>query len=155
MSEIYDTFASLCAAVIRIAEDAFRQETASAVPMLFTEDGTVRQLTEETIDRALLDALDAHIATLTQRRDGLAMIVLLELLDSALAALLRRKEREFQQMHYCVVLNQNREATGIGLYLTAETLKRLGCGISAESEPGRGTRIFVYFPESRRGTMLE
>ena len=137
MSEIYDTFASLCAAVIRIAEDdalfvrytcisqhakdAFRQETASAVPMLFTEDGTVRQLTEEAIDRALLDALDAHIATLTQRRDGLAMIVLLELLDTALAALLRRKEQEFQQMHYCVVLNKNREATGIGL------LPRCGC----------------------------
>ncbi|SDE80957.1 sensor histidine kinase [Eubacterium pyruvativorans] len=50
---------------------------------------------------------------------------------------------------------EHQKATGIGLYLTAETLKRLGCGISAESEPGRGTRIFVYFPESRRGTMLE
>lgn len=50
---------------------------------------------------------------------------------------------------------EHQKATGIGLYLTAEMLKRLGCGISAESEPGKGTRIFVYFPESRRGTMLE
>lgn len=50
---------------------------------------------------------------------------------------------------------EHQKATGIGLYLTAETLKRLGCGISAESEPGKGTRIFIFFPESRRGMMLE
>lgn len=47
------------------------------------------------------------------------------------------------------------KATGIGLYLTAEVMRRLGCGISAESEPGKGTRILLFFPENPHGKLFE
>lgn len=50
---------------------------------------------------------------------------------------------------------EHQKATGIGLYLTAETLRRIGCEVAAESEPGKGTRIFIHFPQSRRGNLFE
>ncbi len=36
-------------------------------------------------------------------------------------------------------------ATGIGLYLCAKIMKKLDHGISVESEPGQGTRVFLSF----------
>ncbi len=50
---------------------------------------------------------------------------------------------------------EHQKATGIGLYLTAETLRRIGCEVAAESEPGKGTHIFIHFPQSRRGNLFE
>lgn len=37
----------------------------------------------------------------------------------------------------------DRRASGIGLYLCRRVCERLGVGISAQSEPGRGTRVFL------------
>ena len=37
----------------------------------------------------------------------------------------------------------DKRATGIGLYLCRETCRRLGHTITAESEPGRGTRVII------------
>ena len=37
----------------------------------------------------------------------------------------------------------DRRASGIGLYLCRRVCDRLGVGISAQSEPGRGTRVFL------------
>lgn len=39
----------------------------------------------------------------------------------------------------------DKKSTGIGLYLAVRILKRLGHSISAESEPGKGTRIRIIF----------
>lgn len=35
------------------------------------------------------------------------------------------------------------KSTGIGLYLCAKIMKRLGNEISIESEPGKGTKVFL------------
>lgn len=45
---------------------------------------------------------------------------------------------------------EHQKATGLGLYLTSEVLKRLGCEISAESQAGQGTRMIVRFPEEEK-----
>lgn len=37
----------------------------------------------------------------------------------------------------------DKRATGIGLYLCREICRRLGHTITAESEPGRGTRVII------------
>ena len=36
------------------------------------------------------------------------------------------------------------KSTGIGLYLCAKIMKKLGHEISMESEPGKGTKVFLF-----------
>lgn len=43
----------------------------------------------------------------------------------------------------------NSRATGMGLYLCRKLCDRLGIGIDAESEPGVGTKLVLWFPISR------
>ncbi|MFJ5763137.1 sensor histidine kinase [Neobacillus sp. NPDC093182] len=47
-----------------------------------------------------------------------------------------------------------RESTGMGLYLTKETLNILGHRIEMESEVGKGTTIFIIFSETQNLTNL-
>lgn len=47
----------------------------------------------------------------------------------------------------------DKKASGLGLYLCARVCKNLGCGIRAESAPGKGTR--VYLDLSRDETRFE
>ena len=47
------------------------------------------------------------------------------------------------------------KSTGIGLYLCRKLCRKLGVGISAESEPGRGTRLTVEFPVSEMAALMK
>lgn len=44
---------------------------------------------------------------------------------------------------------QNRQSTGIGLYLCQKLCRKLGISIDAESEEGKYTRMLLYFPDGR------
>lgn len=43
---------------------------------------------------------------------------------------------------------ENQHSTGIGLYLCSKIMKKLSHGIRIESEAGKGTRVFITFPEA-------
>lgn len=48
---------------------------------------------------------------------------------------------------------QEKKSTGIGLYLSKEILKKLGHEITAESEPGKGTKMRIRFERETCRTM--
>ncbi len=43
----------------------------------------------------------------------------------------------------------DKRSTGIGLFLCSKILKKLSHGIKIESEPGKGTKVFLMFPEEK------
>lgn len=135
MPIIYNIIAELCSHVIASAEDdtlflhyscispelqhRYKQHAAAFLPVLFenTDEPAlpVRQLSRDDLTPMFLNALQDYIEKLKAASDVFAMISLLQLLDNSLASLLQEKIREFQTDDFSVVLNTNREATGVGL----------------------------------------
>ena len=92
------------------------------VPQLFSvspdvngNDICIRQLYREDIDDKLCSALERYISLLSGRSEQFAMITLANVLDEAMEELLKAKISEYQTDSFSVVLNTNRETTGIGL----------------------------------------
>lgn len=42
----------------------------------------------------------------------------------------------------------DKSSTGIGLYLCSRIMKKLGHGFTIESEPGKGTKVLIAFPQA-------
>ena len=142
MQNIYNIIAELCSLVIgSCTEDFFvRYSCVSAdekrrinthisdyVPALFAaarSDGTnarngspdtIRFLTENDLTDDFFSALRALIAAFKADTDFFAIVGLVQVLDESLETLLQQKIAEFQDDDFSVVLNTNRESTGVGL----------------------------------------
>ncbi|WP_294429004.1 hypothetical protein [uncultured Treponema sp.] len=84
------------------------------IPMV--PDGyAVSQVSPETFDDAFMASLDSLIARLKEEQDYFSIVGLVQILDESLETILRKQVEEFQQDDFSVVLNTNRETTGIGL----------------------------------------
>ena len=142
MTDLYNLIAEICSSVIRacpenvffkftcisreandrIREDIFRQFPflCDTDPGSKTPDGRPQKpkvrLLEQT-DHPIPDpeSLSAFWQQLFDRSDFYALIVLLEVLDAALEKIIHRTFIEYQAEQYSIVLNTNREATGVGL----------------------------------------
>lgn len=135
MNRIFDLIAALCSDVIgscpddsifvryscisTAAKELMRDMIFQDLPFLFEKDvqntPAVRQLTKEELNNSRLERLEKYMAELSQRRDSFVMIFLLQILDNALRTLLLEIIRDYQSDDFSVVLNTNRELTGIGL----------------------------------------
>ncbi len=130
MHRIYNLVASLCSFVIgSCTEDFFVRYSCisldelnrihalvrSRVNGLFSDDNEVRQLEPAVMDDAFYAALQDLENDLRQQKDFFAIVGLVQILDDALETILRQKVAEFQADDFSVVLNTNREMTGIGL----------------------------------------
>lgn len=130
MNNIYNIVAELCSHVINsCSEDFFvkyscisKQEkhrintlVESFVPGLFDGVDSVSQLKESDFTDSVFDQLSTIIEKLRDECDYFAIVGLVQILDEALESLLLKKIDEFQRDDFSVVLNSNRELTGIGL----------------------------------------
>ena len=75
----------------------------------------IRQLKNDDLDNGLYSLLEGYISALKGRNDHFSMIALVQVLDEALKSLLLEIIRAYQSDDLSVVLNTNRETTGIGL----------------------------------------
>lgn len=86
-----------------------------AAPENMSELLKIRQLENDVLNDRLYSRLEKYISILQNRDDRYAMIALLQVLDEAMGSLLLEKIRAYQKDDFSVVLNTNREMTGIGL----------------------------------------
>ncbi len=75
----------------------------------------IRQLKKDDLNDVLYAEITEYISTLQEKDDPFSMIVLVQVLDEAMKTLLLEKIREYQTDDFSVVLNTNRETTGLGL----------------------------------------
>ncbi len=130
MHKIYNLVAELCSYVISsCTEDFFvkyscisRSEKEriyslvnSRVGGLLSADNEVLQLSQKSLTEDFLASLLAFADDIKKEGDYFAVVGLAQLLDDALETVLRVQTAEFQKDDFSVVLNTNREATGIGL----------------------------------------
>ncbi len=132
---IYNVIADLCAFVLSHCQDEevfvrysciaplskkeLLAQISGAIEELFLKrnDGSlvIRQLTEEDLSQKFYQKLLSFIAVVCHQQNFFLIVCLLQVLDEALMTLLRNKVSAFQQTDFTVVLNTNRESTGIGL----------------------------------------
>ncbi|MCR5737654.1 MAG: hypothetical protein K6G64_08405 [Eubacterium sp.] len=140
MARIYNVIADLCAYIIEsCTEDFFvmysclsvnerqriEHEINDKVPILFDEEEyvgrdrmshkVIHKLTHEDMDEEFFEKLDIYSSELRNKEDYFGVCGLVQTLDAALKTLLLERIAEFQEDDFSVVLNTNREATGIGL----------------------------------------
>ena len=75
----------------------------------------VRCLTADDLNETLYSTLREYISQLDERSDIYGMIGLAQSLDEAMRVILLEELHKFQEDSFSVVLNSNRESTGIGL----------------------------------------
>ena len=131
---IYNIVAELCSLVIQsCTEDFFvryscfsieekRQiykSVAEKIPCLFDNSGSqkieIRPLSESDLTGAFFENLQTLSEELKIAGDFFAIVCLVQILDESLSSLLKAKIAEAQEDDFSVVLNTNREQTGIGL----------------------------------------
>ena len=142
MPEIYNIIAELCAFIIRLAgEDTLARYScisASAkaqilkaislqIKGLFTSEIQensisvyisqldIRRLKSSDLTDDFLRSLKEFISRSEEHSDFFSLLALLQVLDESLGVLVRDKISDYQTDHFSVVLNSNREETGIGL----------------------------------------
>ena len=137
MFHIFNIIAELCSDVIRMcpedglfvkyscisqpAKSGMERDIYTAVPELFLpcqkdcETLVIHQLNKNDLDGRFCDALEAHIKKIKNLDDIFSMICLLQVLDTAMKSILSEITEEYQKDSFSVVLNTNRETTGIGL----------------------------------------
>lgn len=138
MTRLFDQIARLCSEIINASEDgylfvryscisdkanqALQQKLLGDLPFLcsLTSESNeniqkVCQLSYEMLDDALLDSLEQYTEELYHHGEYFAMICLLRLLDESLESMMTEIIREYQSDSFSVVLNTNREVTGIGI----------------------------------------
>lgn len=76
---------------------------------------TIRQLKKDDLNDGFYSLLEGYISHLHGREERFTMIALAQVLDEALKDLLLETIRAYQSEDFSVVLNTNRETTGIGL----------------------------------------
>ena len=138
MIRICNIIAELCYEIIRSCPDdslfvkysclslkrrnEMLRDISENVSLLFTvtsenEDKTlhIRQLKESDLNDAFYTELEEYISALQNKTDPFSMIALVQVMDEAMKTLLLERIREYQTDDFSVVLNTNRETTGIGL----------------------------------------
>ena len=135
MPQIFNIIAKLCSYIIdqnendtlfvnfscisESANEQIRQDVLRSIPVLFSSDNgarpEIRQLHKTDLDNKFFENLNEHIAALKKSSDYYGLIGLLQVLDEALETILKDKIKDFQSDDFSVVLNTNREITGIGL----------------------------------------
>ncbi len=129
MTNIFNTVAELCSFIISsCTEDFFvkyscisfsekmrnNEIVSSRISELF--DGkNVKQLSDSDETPAFFSKLNDLSLELRQKKDYFAITGLIQKLDEALQSELLRKIESFQKDDFSVVLNNNRESTGVGL----------------------------------------
>ena len=133
---IYNTVADLCSLIINSCTEEFfvhyscisnaekfriNELVLEKVPLLFeTETERLRifevhQLSEEDLTEELFENINELSQRFYKNKYYFAIVGLIQILDEALETLLKKKIAEFQADDFSVVLNTNRETTGIGL----------------------------------------
>lgn len=130
MEKIYNLIAELCSYVIKsCTEDFFVKYSCisqsekqriyalikSHVHNLLDEKNNVLPLSSDSMDSASFSALQDLVRDIQKQRDYFAIVGLVQVLDDSLETVLHQQLIDFQQDDFSVVLNTNREATGIGL----------------------------------------
>lgn len=133
MTRIFDIMAELCSFVMNsckdrstylkyscISDSAHKKildEIHERLPVLFKEgeDMSVNILDKNDLTPELYRLLDAYTSELYIRCDFFQMIGLIQVLDEGLESILLGIIEELQEQRFNVVLNTNRETTGIGL----------------------------------------
>ena len=144
MPYIYNVFAELCSYVIRSAREGtfFHYSCISAsaktqilksiyhevnglfaseitredsVNLLYISQLDIRRLTAGDLDEAFYRSLNAFISRCKEHSDIFSLIALIQVLDESLENLIQDKISEYQSDNFSIVLNTNREITGIGL----------------------------------------
>ena len=134
--KIFNIIAELCSFIINSCPEEFfvryscisieekrriNEIVRSELAMLFERDSSdagacsVAQIEVENLDGAFFSSLDSLILRLKDSADYFSIVGLVQILDESLESLLRKQIAEFQQDDFSVVLNTNRESTGIGL----------------------------------------
>ena len=129
MRNIYNIIAKLCSLVIgSCTEDFFvryscvsvseksriHETVRQKIPALFCDE-KVCQIGKADLTEDFFSSLGILTDSFTAQRDFFAVVGLIQILDESLEVLLQEKIREFQADDFSVVLNTNRESTGIGL----------------------------------------
>lgn len=122
---IYNIIADLCSFIIlSCTEDFFvkyscvsRSEKRRIRELVYSKINVLHdtQLTEEDLTEDFFASLNSLISELRQENDYFTIVGLIQILDDALENLLKKKISDFQDDDFSVVLNTNRETTGIGL----------------------------------------
>ncbi|MCR4823411.1 MAG: hypothetical protein K5873_11140 [Treponema sp.] len=130
MRNIYNIVAELCSLVIKsCSEDFFVRYSCisssekkrlynlvrSYLPQLFSSEKSIKKISQEDLSEDFYSDLEKLIISLKDASDFFAIVGLIQILDESLAKLLLEKIAEFQIDDFSVVLNSNRESTGIGL----------------------------------------
>lgn len=130
MQNIYNVVAELCSFIIKnCSEDFFvkyscisvdeikriNELVSLAIPELNASSEKIAQLDDTEFTEEIFDKLNSLIVDLKSKNDVFSIVRLVQILDESLESNLRKKIREFQEDDFSVVLNTNRESTGIGL----------------------------------------
>lgn len=138
MTRICNIIAELCSEIIRSCPDdslfvkyrclslkcrnEMLRNISDNISSLFTappeDDGQnkqIRQLKENDLTDDFYAEITEYISVLQDKADPFSMIVLVQVMDEAMKTLLLEKIREYQTDDFSVVLNTNRETTGLGL----------------------------------------
>ena len=75
----------------------------------------IHQLRKQDLHYRFFSELEEYISLLQRKADYYSMIALAQVLDESLKTILLEKIRVYQTDDFSVVLNTNRESTGIGL----------------------------------------
>lgn len=134
--QIYNVIAELCSDIIHSCEEDFfirfscvcRAEKdridgiiKESVPALFEDGYCVHILSGQDLTNEFYGSLHCLIEKLSDARDYFAVVRLIQILDRAIEELLHEMVHHFQVEEYSLVMNNNREQTGVGL------LPRCGC----------------------------
>lgn len=130
MVKIYNIVAELCSYVIESCTSLFFtrfscisdneqqrifDEINKYIPELFESDHSTHILTEDDLTQEFFNKLEDLIYDLKEHNDYFCIVGLVQYIDKALINILRAEILTFQEEEYSVVLNTNREKTGIGL----------------------------------------
>ena len=136
MTNIYNIIAELCShitgafdddslfvsysCISPAASEQIKCFISKKLPFLFIDrnsDGNlcIKQLDDSDLNDAFFHRLNAFIPELYISSDYFTMIGLLQIIDEGLCTMLKNKIKQLQEDDFSVVLNTNRESTGIGI----------------------------------------
>ena len=132
--------------VIREAVKKFSHEFIDRRLRLDFEPTGLTVVTDEKWLGFVLEQLLSNALKYTRQggiRIGLSAPRMLYIADTGIGIAPEDLPRIFERGYTGRTGRIDRRASGIGLYLCRRVCERLGVGISAQSEPGRGTRVFL------------
>lgn len=130
MPNIYNVIASLCSQVLKTCKEDFfvryscivgaekqriGQLVHSELGLQLEAGSAARQLKPEDLTEPFFQSLDRLSKSLLERGDYSALVGLIQFLDESLVDILAKDFKVLQSERFSVVLNTNRESTGLGL----------------------------------------